>query len=1171
MEKARTTPDEVGIGRPRRWWSRWSALLFRAFVCVLGAALLLWLARAISALSNDGTDFFGWNLDKACADRGLSCGALTGFVLPWLSLALVTALFLIGRLWLVPRQRRKRSIDAPHEIVPTAGAIAGEVVGRDELCKVLMDSVHMRDGRRPQLLMGGVGTGKTAVLVQLAQMLARHKATPVAIRLRDVKKDFRFSDEAREQFLSQVHGRLLSSAEGDRIWQYLRQDDRVVVLADGLEEALSQDEHRDDHIRIALTRAKEEKLPLVIASRPHDSLRGMDASILELEPMSEEAALQYLGSGDVQGDPRRVDWIVETAGVAEAPLYLRIAHELNKERLLSHLVSDDDEPDGTVNTRQLDRSALRRNLLDTWNSALIRGRLYGHLPLTRDQRRATVTFVAALACAGLQQDRLEVGYREALVLGTDGERVAVDHIPPGADHWLTDLFAIPGLTAWVRATLPPLEDLGGQVTTRLAATWGTQLGLLEVRGETVRFQHSVLQAYLGSLALEELLKDPRNRDAFLTPAFEGHGRPGRELLIALVLLSRHSAAKRLAGGVSASAMEAREIEAAGLGRLVGYLEAQADRHAFDSKGLDILAAALEIDAVLPADARRQKHLAWTAAQRWASVRATDLRTLEEAKLGFIYRFGEALREVDRLTKAAHPQMLPKPAPPMEGEDHPHRADVRQAYRELFRIGFEEPASYPVRHAVAQELGAGGVTAFLALRPDFQEAIEALDTGAWQRNEVVWRKIVMSAWLAPLFLGATRKESLSGGGERVEQLTPTENLARWMGRVGRPEVRDRWQAAGGRDGEPRVQSGPRRAVAPAVETSDGEALGERALDRPVHDPEAVHHENPGSPWPGSRWRPAELPVSIEVALAQGFKYAANRRERHPRAQAEGRGDLAENALELLKRSGFWFSQLTLLQALGLWALPDEPEGRGGGKRIPGPSTRDVDGSDIRARVHHWVDVAGSLRDEGREPRDQGSAPRTHRFVVEAGELVIRALRSSRPERFMWIDEHGVTSKIGASAINRAELRKHHLWIPPSVGWSALHPRAQQLVADILILMNLADRGDDPRRREARLARANRRDLPPCITKDRKRLDPNREIGVAEGSQPGKTCPGECDFDLCPYPPKGEVNYHAELTEAFCRRQQTLLGYGFRRRRRPWQAMLPGDLTDFWGEMARRARR
>ena len=157
------------------------------------------------------------------------------------------------------------------------------------------------------------------------------------------------------------------------------------------------------------------------------------------------------------------------------------------------------------------------------------------------------------------------------------------------------------------------------------------------------------------------------------------------------------------------------------------------------------------------------------------------------------------------------------------------------------------------------------------------------------------------------------------------------------------------------------------------------------------------------------------------------------------------------------------------------------------------------------------------------------------------------------------------------MNRAELRKHALWIPPSIGWSALDRRAQQLVADVLLLLNLADRGDNARLREERLSRANRRDLPLCLAGDRYPLDPNRKIGVAGGSQPGKNCPGDCEFDLCPYPPKGHVSYHAELTETFCRRQQTLLDHSPRRRTAPWQEPPRPHLRKFWGEMGRRARR
>jgi hypothetical protein len=1128
MDRVRRTPDLVGIEKPTPWRHRKSTWGYRGVVGFGALLLVLWIARAVYTIVYPRRDFLGVNVDVICDGVGLSCGALVGLIVPWLSVALATAVFLGYRFWFVPRQRKKQSMSSPHELVPTAGAIAGRVVGRDELCTVVMESVQERDGRRPQLIVGGVGTGKTAVMVQLTQLLAEYKATPVPVRLRDVSPGFRFGDLACQQFQSQIHRRLRSSAEGDKIWRYLRQDDRIVVLADGLEEALSTHPDRDDHIRIAIAQAEEDGLPLIIASRPHDSLRGMDASILELEPMSEEAALQYLGDGDAHTDPRRLDWIVETAGVAEAPLYLRIAHELNREGLLSHLVHDDDDEDddaggSTVDTRDLDRSALRRNLLDTWITALVRGRLHGAVPLTPAQRRATVVFVAALACVGLREDRLEVKYSDALLsketsrtASPDGRPEEPEPVPTQEVHWLRDEFTDSRLTEWVRKRLPKHELLRGEVDTRLAATWGAQLGLVEVRGDAVRFQHSVLQAYLGSMPLAYLLDQADGEDPFLREGFRAPQRPGRELLISMVLLSRDPTAQRL--GDAGTGGKDRPA------RLVDVLESRFPRH-LNNKGLDILAAALEIDAVTQG-ARRQCELATEAAEYWATFRASDLRTLEEAKLGFVHRFGEALRLVDRQTRPASPTTE-------AGEEiASEHARLHEAYRQLFRIGVEESVSYPVRHAVAQELGSGGVTAFLALRPQFLEARKALDDDTWERDVKAWRAIVMSAWLAPLLLGNTRKEMDVGQGDGVDDFTPQDNLWWWMGRVGKPDVRARW---------------PRARAGEGADRADG-----------------------------SRGPLPALPISIEVALAQGFKYAANRRERHPRAHVEGRTYLSEQALDLLKRSGFWFSQLTLLQALGLWALPDRPQAAGG-QRIPGPSSRDIQGAgaygpDIRDRVRHWVDVAGELRDRGREAREQDSAGHKHRFVVEAGELVILALKTRRPERFLWIDEHGVTSKIGASAINRAELRKHHLWIPPSIGWSALHRRAQQLVADVLLLMNLADRGDIPRQREDKLVRANRRDLPPCITQDRRFLDANREIGIVEGSQPGEGCHGQCEFDLCPYPAKGQKNYHAELTEAFCRRQSTMLRFRLGRHRQPpWQHMLRREVRSFWSDMATRARR
>ena len=104
-----------------------------------------------------------------------------------------------------------------------------------------------------------------------------------------------------------------------------------MVLADGLEEALIDGavaRERDNLIRLAIRQASDSRLPLIIASRPHDPLRDTEATIVELEPLSEEAALQYLQRGNSGEDERRLDWVVETADVAETPLYLQITRQL---------------------------------------------------------------------------------------------------------------------------------------------------------------------------------------------------------------------------------------------------------------------------------------------------------------------------------------------------------------------------------------------------------------------------------------------------------------------------------------------------------------------------------------------------------------------------------------------------------------------------------------------------------------------------------------------------------------------------------------------------------------------------------------------------------------------------------------------------------------------------
>jgi hypothetical protein len=263
--------------------------------------------------------------------------------------------------------------------------------------------------------------------------------------------------------------------------------------------------------------------------------------------------------------------------------------------------------------------------------------------------------------------------------------------------------------------------------------------------------------------------------------------------------------------------------------------------------------------------------------------------------------------------------------------------------------------------------------------------------------------------------------------------------------------------------------------------------------------------------------------------------------------------------MMQNARFWYSRLTLVHALSLWALSSlDGEGANNGRRNGEPLRR---ASDPQALVSHWL----ATTRPGVE----------HPFVAEARELAILALEKRQPERYMWIDESGVVTKIGARAPDSAMARKHDLWIAPSVGWSALHPRAQQLVADVLLLLNLIEReGDDPVRRDERMARANRDDLPPCLTRDRSYLAPTQTIGGGMQPMPGAGCCDDCHFDLCPYPPKGIQPYRVELSEAFCRRQQVLLGRPWElwmRHTARWQGATPRELKQFWRAMEERARR
>jgi NACHT domain len=1105
------------IDRKLHW--RGSSPLKRSVrILVYGGGLLLLgaLAWAIDAVLVHRS----FAMDNRCQQRALSCGILASFLVPVLTLALVSAFFLLGRLWYLRRRYLRTARSRPQDFVPTAGNVIGEVVGRDQLCRVMIADLRDLHTRRVHVVVGGIGTGKTALLVRLTKQLAHQRAVPVAVRLRDAQQNLDFRELARTRFMSDLETGILSENEGEKVWRQLLKEGRIVVLADGLEEALSEDEaqtERDNLIRLAIRQANKQELPLIVASRPHAPLRGTEAALVELEPLSEEAALDYIQLGDSSEDEQRIDWIVETAEVTETPLYMQIAHQLHRAGLLMYVSANRDGQQ--LDTRGVDRSTLRLRLLTAWKEALVNGHFPPGVALGREDRMAAIEYLSVLACIGLRQDSLQVKIEEfSNLLKKDNQNHTLS--PPDQPPIIRELHER------ITATRHSSFDV------RLAATWGMQLQLVEAQKNAVRFPHSILQAYLGSRVIGHAMADEGFRNKALDEA-------GRELLIALVLYSRAKADLASPGGPARAGIDGGRSpdEPANLCRLL--CEA-ADKRS-DPKAVDLYATALEIDSL----DRAPQH--WAIAEeimkKWPNLVARDPRTLEHAKLNLVRRFGEAGRIITERRRHKKEE-LPPPA-----------------YSRLFEIGCYE-SSYAVRLAAAHEIGVGGDDALDELRaalgsgaPPQDQARDAgnrttraesgerrqSETGRashepgpdtqvggkekWQQEQQedqTQRRNVMRAWRARLLgerdqpgTGRASHESSHNSQEPEKEKNQEEEETL------RRNVMRAWLAP---------------LLVESTTDSDAQAVARELLEQRLA---SVYEQN-------RRPQGSRASLSSEIALAQGFKYAANRRRGDPHVREDARAYLVEQAKEMLDACNFWFTKITLLHALTLWHLTDGGDGHQDHERDP----------DYKALVAHWCGMASNRRRDRRK---------VHPFVAEACRLSVRALETGLPERYIWIDESGVVSRVGSSPARAGARRKHNLWIPPSTGWTALNTRAQQLLADVLLLLNLAERGG-PHDRNQRLQRTNRTYLPPCLAEDRSPLDPSRPLGTAGDAAPGFNCTSGCEFRLCPYPSKGAQYHRQELNEAFCRRQQRLLTpWLFRARTAPWQEMSAGQLRRFWKEL------
>lgn len=1028
-------------------------------IVATAGALVVWTVFSLVLLVLNREPAF-LRVSRWCAGdqpRSYYCGQVEGFVKGPLILALGLAVFLFWRYVPVRRWYDRNAMRNLRMVLPTAerDSRARYVVGRDELCEMMLQRLRDEHRRRPLLLVGGIGTGKTAALVRLAEMLMSSDVVPVGVDLRTVTDPAKlnFHQLALEQFQRTIDSQLHAAGEADKVWRRLWLENRIVVLADGLEEVLAdsgQPADRDSVLREAIRGAVRERLPLVVASRPDDPLRGLDALLLQLEPLSIGAALEYVRTRSHRSDAGqqwdRITELVKAADVADSPFYLRVISLLHEVDRLDRIGPTDQG-----------RSALRWCLLEEWWAAIVAGDLYEDYGMPQTERADAIEVLSALACIGLRDNRLSV--RTTDLTSGDGAGDA-------GRRWIL---------AELRARLHKLnadnpQDLG------LAETTGEELNIVVKRQDGVRFQNGVVQAYLGSRYLAAALRD----GGFLEQAFTRNHGPGRELLAALTLYPRsagafepldgrrtlpgaHKTLLRLRDGVrqtvgrSSGPPDARTTRTRSIA-LVHRLCAEATSTRNRTRALELFAAALEMDAANGHTAHRKLADAilgaWPNYQGDGSV--TD-RPLEDAKIALVHRYGEAAR-----------QLRDRPAEPAGFRRQP---PIPQ-YRQLFHMMAYE-TSYLPRLTAARQLASGGNASVRTLHDLLDQPPETVDTRGRERLEE------LRTWLAPsLFLFS---DAAHAPGEPDWQAVAQDSLRRWVDRL-------------------------------ATDFREGARV-------------------------------------YEITLAQGFRMAAN-----CRTYPAHRSVLIEEAEKALRHSRFWYSHLTLIQALTLLALP----------RDPSEALRERGhGSDPRGLVGFWTSIAGS----GLHAPQPGSGT-AHPLVLDVAERCVEALIDRHPERHCWLDEREIVGRIGSVSPQPGIRRYQASWLPPWHGWAVLEPRAQRLLADVMLLLNLADRGRDNDQRARRLTRASRTELPPCLTIDRTAMRVNLSRRQAHDVQPGSTCIDDCPFRLCPLPPKGdELPY--QMDEAFCAHQIDLVGRLPRSSGRAgWQAVNRQDLRTFWREMSER---
>ncbi|WP_406454814.1 hypothetical protein OH768_17950 [Streptomyces sp. NBC_01622] len=280
-----------------------------------------------------------------------------------------------------------------------------------------------------------------------------------------------------------------------------------------------------------------------------------------------------------------------------------------------------------------------------------------------------------------------------------------------------------------------------------------------------------------------------------------------------------------------------------------------------------------------------------------------------------------------------------------------RIDTTPLYYQLFRMGIEEPSS-SVRLAAAQEIGSGGNEAFAVIR----ERIGLNSDPVQEYNDRVgelrlWKRRQFETWARRMAGARTdRPPSRATLSERIDRLQHerqdlNQEYRRRRVALFREFVMRAW-------------------MIPMLLGSVDDAHRDEARERLT---KWLRHLDPkftgGAP---------DLPLALEAVLAQGFKYVANRRKRHPHAYPRGRADLMRQAEKVLQQSR--------------WELPDRvghhhdhanhddtvtgPEGDGHGVH---ELSEAIGGMTAVQTVERWLSMAGTVSGAPGRSNANGARP------------------------------------------------------------------------------------------------------------------------------------------------------------------------------------------------------